>query len=61
MERDELFAMLRRTVLARRDVPAMWQLASTSDGADDDELAEALLRALPRTDPRRAIILARAD
>lgn len=50
-ERDELFALVRRTVLARRDTHAMWQLTSTSDGADDEELAKALLRALPRTDP----------
>jgi hypothetical protein len=39
----------------------MWQLASTSDGSDDEELTEHLLRALPRTDPRRAAVLARVE
>jgi hypothetical protein len=58
-EREELFAALRRTVLARGDMHAMWQLASTPDGATDQELAEHLLRALPRTDPRREVVLAR--
>lgn len=60
-ERDELFALLRRTVLARGDTHILWQLASTSDGSDDAELAEHLLRALPRTDPRRAILISRAQ
>ncbi len=58
-EREELFALVRRTVLARGDTHAMWQLAATDEGTQDDELAEHLLRALPRTDPRRAVLLAR--
>jgi GAF domain len=57
-EREDLLAVVRRTVLGRGDTHVMWQLASTPDGAQDEELAEHLLRALSRTDPRRAIVAA---
>jgi hypothetical protein len=57
-EREDLFAVLRRQVLAGRDTHAMAQLASTEESVGDTELSEALLRALPRTDPRRARIMA---
>ncbi len=62
--RDELAAALRRAVLSRRDPHALQRLMSIEDFAEDAELAEALLRALPRTDARRALVLtrlARAD
>ena len=58
-EREELFAILRRTVLTRGDTHTMWLLASTPCGSGDEELAEHLLRALPRTDPRHAVVEAR--
>lgn len=60
-ERERLHAVLRRVVLSRGDVHAMWQLASSADGTDDVELAEHLLRALPRTDPRHAVLAARQE
>jgi GAF domain len=60
-ERQELLAILRRSILARSDTHAMWQLASTADGAYDAELSEHLLRALPLTDPRHAVVTARLD
>jgi GAF domain len=56
-EREELFAVLRRAVLARGDTQAQWRLATA--GADDLELTEHLLRALPATDPRHALLAAR--
>ncbi|HEX3780061.1 MAG TPA: helix-turn-helix domain-containing protein [Pseudonocardiaceae bacterium] len=57
-EREELFAILRRLVLARGDTHLMWQLAGIPDCAGDEELAENLLRVLPSTDPRRAMVVA---
>jgi hypothetical protein len=59
--REVLFGELRRATLDRRDPEAMWSLADTPAGADDVELAEELARALPRSDPRHAAILARLD
>jgi hypothetical protein len=58
-EREELFALVRRTALAKGDRHVLWQLAAMEDGTGDEELTEHLLRALPRTDPRRAVLLAR--
>jgi len=60
-EREELFAILRRMVLARGDTQLLWQLAGMPDCAGDDELAEKLLRVLPSTDPRRAMVVAGRD
>jgi hypothetical protein len=37
----------------------MWALAETPDGADDMELVERLLHALPERDPRHAVLSAR--
>jgi hypothetical protein len=58
-EREELFAVLRRAVLTRGDTHAMWRLTTAADGTDDLELNEHLLRALPTTDPRHALLAAR--
>ncbi|WP_300012009.1 GAF domain-containing protein [Pseudonocardia sp.] len=58
-ERELLAAALRRAVLDSRDVEAMWALAGTADGADDPELSQRLLRALPACDPRRPVLTAR--
>ncbi len=57
-EREELFAILRRMVLSRGDTHLMWQLAGIPDCAADDELTDKLLRVLPDTDPRRAVLVA---
>jgi hypothetical protein len=56
-EREELFAILRRMVIARGDTHQMWQLADLPDTALDVELGDKLLRVLPATDPRRAVLL----
>lgn len=58
-ERELLAAALRRAVLGGGDVDAMWALAETPDGADDMELVERLLHALPERDPRHAVLSAR--
>jgi hypothetical protein len=58
-ERELLAAALRRAVLDCGDTDAMWALAGTQDGADDEELALRLLRSLPVPDPRRAVLTAR--
>ncbi|WP_211177425.1 GAF domain-containing protein [Pseudonocardia acidicola] len=58
-EREHLAAAVRRAVLGQGDVAAMWALAGTPGGADDQELVERLLRLLPRTDPRHAVLTAR--
>lgn len=58
-ERELLAAALRRAVLDSRDVDAMWALSGTVDGADDPELSQRLLRALPARDPRRPVLTAR--
>lgn len=60
-EREELFAILRRMVIARGDTHQMWQLADVPDTALDTELGDKLLRVLPATDPRRAVLLAKMD
>jgi hypothetical protein len=59
-ERDLLGAALRRAVLDGGDVDAMWAFAETPGGADDEELSEKLLHALPDRDPRHAVLSARA-
>lgn len=58
-ERDLLAATVRRAVLASGDTATLWTLAAGPGGADDPELAERLLRALPRGDPRRPGVAAR--
>lgn len=58
-ERELLAAALRRAVQDSRDVDAMWALAETTDGRDDAELSQRLLRALPARDPRRPVLTAR--
>jgi hypothetical protein len=60
-EREELFAILRRMVIAGGDTHQMWQLADVPDTALDAELGDKLLRVLPATDPRRAVLLAKMD
>ncbi|RKT52987.1 helix-turn-helix domain-containing protein [Saccharothrix australiensis] len=55
-ERDDLSAAVRRGVLDHCDVEALWTYAGTGD---DAEVLERLARLLPRTDPRRALALAR--
>ncbi|HEX4705637.1 MAG TPA: hypothetical protein VH352_26175 [Pseudonocardiaceae bacterium] len=56
-EREDLYVLLRRTVLTRGDTHAMCRLAATPESASDEELTDRLLKALPRTDPRRAAVL----
>lgn len=58
-ERELLAVALRRAVLDSREVDAMWALSETVDGADDPELSQRLLRALPPRDPRRPVLTAR--
>lgn len=60
-EREELFAILRRMVIARGDTHLMWQLVDIPDCTRDAEIADKLLRVLPATDPRRAVLLAKMD
>ncbi len=50
-ERDELTAQLRRQLLHRGDLDALW--AYTETGADDLEILGRLSTALPPGDPRR--------
>jgi hypothetical protein len=60
-EREELFAILRRMVIARGETQQMWQLADIPGAALDAELGDRLLRVLPATDPRRAVLLTKMD
>ena len=58
-ERELLAATLRRAALDTGDTDAMWALAETPGGADDVELTERLVRALPDRDPRHAALTSR--
>jgi hypothetical protein len=58
-EREELLAGVRRGVLDRGDVEALWTFAQTGPGRDDAEVFERLVRTLPRTDPRHATATSR--
>ncbi|OJY47539.1 GAF domain-containing protein [Pseudonocardia sp. 73-21] len=60
-ERELMGGALRQAVLGGGDVEAMWALAETPDGADDVQLLERLLHALPDRDPRHAVLAARLD
>jgi hypothetical protein len=51
-ERDELTAQLRRQLLHRGDIDALWAYVQTG-GADDLEILGRLCAALPPGDPRR--------
>ncbi|MFE2751211.1 GAF domain-containing protein [Actinosynnema sp. NPDC059335] len=55
-EREELAAALRRGVLERGDVSALWAFGLV---AEDAAVLERLVRLLPRTDPRREVAAAR--
>ncbi|MEU4743237.1 transcriptional regulator, partial [Actinosynnema sp. NPDC023658] len=55
-EREDLAAALRRGVLERGDVEALWSFGLV---AEDVTVLERLVRLLPRADPRREVALAR--
>ncbi|MDN5747180.1 MAG: GAF domain-containing protein [Pseudonocardia sp.] len=60
-ERERLLATLRRAVLDRGDVEEQWRMADSPSGLHDAELVERLLLAVPRADPRHAILRVRAQ
>jgi hypothetical protein len=55
-EREDLAAALRRGVLERGDVEALWAFGLV---AEDVTVLERLVRLLPRTDPRREVAATR--
>jgi hypothetical protein len=55
-EREDLAAALRRGVLERGDVEALWSFGLVSQ---DAAVLERLVLLLPRTDPRREVASAR--
>ena len=58
-ERERLEATVRAAVVHHGDAEAMWALARTPAGRDDEELVARLLRVLPPTDPRHTELTAR--
>lgn len=54
-ERESVTASVRRVALGSGDAAALWSYWETSCGADDLEVVDALCRALPGDDPRRAV------
>ena len=59
LERDELDATIRRSVLDTRSPDVLWQFAQTPTGAEDLEIFESLAALLPTDDPRHAAVAAR--
>ncbi len=59
-EREQLIASVRGALLARGDAEALLRWSETPAGADDPCVHARLLELLPRSDPRRAAVAARA-
>lgn len=60
-ERESLTALVRRVILDSGDPDALWSFWDTSCGVDDAEVVDALIRALPATDTRRAVAVTHLD
>ncbi|TDC55889.1 GAF domain-containing protein [Actinomadura sp. KC345] len=60
-ERDELAVRVRRQMLDRGGVGALWAYAQTAPGRDDLEVLERLHDILPPDDPRLAAVASRRD
>ncbi len=58
-ERGELDATVRRAVLDTGDAELLWRFGQTSTGAEDLEIFETLLAALPALDRRMPAVAAR--